>query len=66
MDRAAFAQGDLPQIRAIAQMVRIREEAWRSIAAAPDAVLQGNSTPTPVLVFIVLGKRRSFFNSERQ
>lgn len=51
---------------AIAEMVRIREEAWLSIVAAPDDVLQGNSTPTPVLVFIVIGKRRSFFYSERQ
>lgn len=66
MDRAAFAPGDLPQVRAIAEMVRIREEAWLSIVAAPDDVLQGSSTPIPVLVFIVLGKRRSFFYSERQ
>lgn len=66
MDRAAFAQGDLPQIRTVAEMVRIREEAWLSIVAVPDDVLQGSSTPTPVLVFIVIGKRRSFFYSERQ
>ncbi len=66
MDRAAFARGDLPQVRTVAEMVRIREEAWLSIVAAPDDALQGSSTPTPVLVFIVIGKRRSFFYSERQ
>lgn len=66
MDRATFAQGDLPKIRTVAEMVRIREEAWLSIVAAPDDVLQGSSTPIPVLVFIVIGKRRSFFYSERQ
>jgi hypothetical protein len=66
MDRAAFVQGDLPQVRTVAEMVRIREEAWLSIVAAPDDVLQGNSTLTRVLALIVIGKRRSFFYSERQ
>lgn len=51
MDRAAFARGDLPQVRTVAEMVRIREEAWLSIVAAPDDALQGSSTPTPVFGF---------------